>query len=189
MIQNFISCFQRQFLTLNNDKTRLCSYYQMLLSAFSFDFLCLRGAWQKFHCGACRGHQDGAGMRTRMQVAGDGGDHEPSPTMGHLEELLQDSAAEIIFSWWRLNPFRFSIKCICLPHHQLPNGFESCFLSLKFLPWFCSWVSSNPASLVKAAAASPLLQITLRTMIFSTWLITYAIIFHSENGNSHSSAS
>lgn len=111
-------------------------------------------------------------------VAGDGGGHEPSPTMGHPEELLQDSATEIIFSWWLLNPFHFSIKCICLPHHQLPNGFESCFLPLKFLPWFCSWVSSNPASLAKAAAAPPLLQTTLR--IFSIWLITYAIIFHSE---------
>lgn len=37
-------------------------------------------------------------MRTQIEVAGVGGDHEPSPAMGHPEELLQNSAAEIIFS-------------------------------------------------------------------------------------------
>lgn len=46
MIQNFSFCFQRQLLVLNNDKTRLCSYYQMLLSALSFDFLFQRSMTQ-----------------------------------------------------------------------------------------------------------------------------------------------
>lgn len=33
-----------------------------------------------------------------MQVASDGGHHEPSPTVEHSEELLQDSVAGINFS-------------------------------------------------------------------------------------------
>lgn len=37
----------------------------------------------RFHCGACRGRQDGAGMRTQMWVAGDGGGREPPPAAGH----------------------------------------------------------------------------------------------------------
>lgn len=148
--------------------TTKCCFLPFLL------IFCFRGAWHRFHC---RGQQDVAGMRT-----GDRWWWGPRAFSNHGTSwgaFTGLSSWDIFFSWWLLNPFHFRIKWICLPH-QLPNGFESCFLPLKFLPWFCSWVSSNPTSLAKAAAAPPLLQTTLRTMIFSIWLITYVIIFHSE---------
>jgi len=85
MIQTFTFCFQRHLLALGNDKSRLYSHYQTLPAAPSFDspeFGGDRGQAEStlqvpLRCSQ-GGHEDGAGMGTRVRVAGDGEGREPS---------------------------------------------------------------------------------------------------------------